>query len=581
MVKKWKVGELIKNLIKEEGSAPRGEADAPGEADPAPSPAVAEEKPAPELTQTQYLEMHGSLLELWKEFSDGELTPPRVRLLDEEKAEMLHLTGKKLEFERVRLTAQLEKDAKKRLEELRRAREGENGERPLDAVCHVYVSKDKLVAWCFAFPPYAGGEEMGSAMLACALEKAGVKTGIDPQSMVEIFRQVRYLRLIPVAFGQPETEGKDGYVTEKYPRELSREVVIDEHGVADYRAMNYVQLIKKDSVICEITPPVEGTPGMRLDGKPIMPRTVQAAKVPCGVNTTLTEDGLRLIATMDGHLEYSNGAFYVRPVLEIRGDVDYSTGNIDFIGDVQIAGDVRENFSVRATGSITVDGIVEAASVESGGDMTITRGVVGDNRAVLKCGGVFRVKYLENSRVYAGGSVYADCIMTSEVYSDQSIEVVEGRGSIIGGTLTAGELIRANMIGAQSGRKTELTLGVLPYTEHAREMLRKSVNEIEREIEMIEGERRRMEIMGDKAKAEERRARLPLLQLKASRLAKKAEDLKEQVDPAKCRLECVTVYPVTVVQLGSLKWVADQVHRQCKLIYDAQSRTLRELSLRG
>lgn len=581
MAKKWKVGELIKNLITEEGSAPRGEADAPGEADPAPSPAVAEEKPAPELTETQYLEMHGSLLELWKEFSDGELTPPRVRLLDEEKTEMLHLTGKKLEFERVRLTAQLEKDAKKRLEELRRAREGENGERSLDAVCHVYVSKDKLVAWCFAFPPYAGGEEMSSAMLACALEKAGVKTGIDPQSMVEIFRQVRYLRLIPVAFGQPETEGKDGYVTEKYPRELSREVVIDEHGVADYRAMNYVQLIKKDSVICEITPPVEGTPGMRLDGKPIMPRTVQAAKAPCGLNTTLTEDGLRLIATMDGHLEYSNGAFYVRPVLEIRGDVDYSTGNIDFIGDVQIAGDVRENFSVRATGSITVDGIVEAASVESGGDMTITRGVVGDNRAVLKCGGVFRVKYLENSRVYAGGSVYADCIMTSEVYSDQSIEVVEGRGSIIGGTLTAGELIRANMIGAQSGRKTELTLGVLPYTEHEREMLRKSVNEIEREIETIEGERRHMEIMGDKAKAEERRARLPLLQLKASRLAKKAEDLKEQVDPAKCRLECVTVYPVTVVQLGSLKWVADQVHRQCKLIYDAQSRTLRELSLRG
>ena len=229
-------------------------------------------------------------------------------------------------------------------------------------------------------------------------------------------------------------------------------------------------------------------------------------------------------------------------------------------------------------------------AVEAAGDVdvllldktgTITRGVVGDNRAVLKCGGVFRVKYLENSRVYAGGSVYADCIMTSEVYSDQSIEVVEGRGSIIGGTLTAGELIRANMIGAQSGRKTELTLGVLPYTEHAREMLRKSVKEIEREIEMIEGERRRMEIMGDKAKAEERRARLPLLQLKASRLAKKAEDLKEQVDPAKCRLECATVYPVTVVQLGSLKWVADQVHRQCKLIYDAQSRTLRELSLRG
>ena len=59
---------------------------------------------------------------------------------------------------------------------------------------------------------------MGSGMLASALEKAGVKTGIDPQSMVEIFRQVQYLRLIPVAFGQPVIEGKDGYVTEHYPR---------------------------------------------------------------------------------------------------------------------------------------------------------------------------------------------------------------------------------------------------------------------------------------------------------------------------------------------------------------------------
>ena len=579
MGEKWKVGELIKNLITGEGSNPREKTDASGEAEPAPLPAVAEEKPALELTETQYLEMHGSLLELWKACSNDELTPPRVRLLDEDKMEMLHLTGSKLELERLNLTAQLERDAKKRLEELHCAQAGEDGDKPLDALCHVYVSKDKLVAWCFAFPPYAGGEEMGSAMLADALEKAGVKTGIDPQSMVEIFRQVHYLRLIPVAFGQPETEGEDGYVTEKYPRELPREVVIDEQGVADYRAMNYVQIIKKDDVICEITPPVKGTPGMRLDGKPILPRAVQAAKVPCGVNTTLTEDGLRLVATMDGHLEYSNGAFHVRPVLEIHGDVDYNTGNIDFIGDVQITGDVRENFSVHATGSITVDGIVEGATVDAGGDLTITRGVVGDNRAVLKCGGVFRVKYLENSRVYAGGSVYADCIMTSEVYSDQSIEVVEGRGSIIGGTLIAGELIRANMIGAQSGRKTELTLGVLPYTENEREKLRKRVHEIEQEIEKIEGERRYMEAMGDKAKAEERRSHLPLLQLKASRLAKKAEDMKAQeVDPAKCRLECGTVYPVTVVQLGSLKWVAEQIHRQCKVIYDAQSRSLRELS---
>ena len=416
-------------------------------------------------------------------------------------------------------------------------------------------------------------------MVGMALEKAGVKVGIDPQGMVSIFQEPRYLRLVPMAFGEPPVEGEDGHITENFPRELTREVVVDEHGIADYRAMNYVQIIQKGSVICDITPPVKGTPGLRLDGKPILPRSVQTPKVPHGVNTTLSEDGRQLLATMDGHLEYSNGSFHVRPVLEIHGDVDYNTGNIDFIGDVQITGDVRENFSVRATGSITVDGIVEGATVDAGGDLTITRGVVGDGHAILKCRGVFRVKYVENSQVYAGGSVYADCIMTSQVYSDQSIEAVEGHGSIIGGTLAAGETIRANTIGAQSGRRTELTLGVLPYTESERKEIIDRVSEIEKEIEALESECKHLDTQAGQAKAAEKRARLPLLQLKASRLAKKYEEMKErEADITKCRFECGTVYPMTFLQFGALKWSTDQLRRQCKIIYDEESGTLRELS---
>lgn len=576
MAIKWKMGDLFKGLIQENGPSTQPEAQAPEDASPAPTSAEAEKKPETELAAPQYIDMQGSLLELWKKFNDDELTPGRMPMLDEERLNALHPTKQKFELERLRLAAQLETDAKKRLEEMRHAQEREN--KALDAICRVYVSKDKLIAWCFAFPPYEGGEELSSAMVGMALEKAGVKVGIDPQGMVSMFQEPRYLRLVPMAFGEPPVEGEDGQITENFPRELTREVVVDEHGIADYRAMNYVQIIKKGSVICDITPPVKGTPGIRLDGKPIPPRSVQMPKVPHGVNTTLSEDGRQLLATMDGHLEYTNGAFHVRPVLEIHGDVDYNTGNIDFIGDVQITGDVRENFSVRATGSITVDGIVEGATVDAGGDLTITRGVVGDNHALLKCRGVFRVKYVENSRVCAGGSVYADCIMTSQVFSDQAIEVTEGHGSIIGGTLTAGEAIRANTIGAQSGRRTELTLGVLPYTESEREKIADQVHEVEHEIETLEWEYKHLEGK-DPAKAAEKRGRLPILQLKASRLAKKYEELKgREADITKCRFECGTVYPMTSLQLGPMKWSTDQLRRQCKIIYDEESGALRELS---
>ena len=576
MARKWKMGDLFKGLIQTGNPSAQPEEDAPVEMPPAPTPAVPEETPETEAVENLYIDVQGPLLELWKKFNSDELTPGRMPMLNDEKLAALHPTKQKFELERLHLAAQLETDTKKRLDEIRHAQEREN--KALDAICRVYVSKDKLIAWCFAFPPCEGGEELSSAMVGMALEKAGVKVGIDPQGMVAIFQEPRYLRLVPMAFGEPPVEGEDGQITENFPRELTREVVVDEHGIADYRAMNYVQIIKKGSVICDITPPVKGTPGTRLDGKPIPPRSVQMPKVPRGVNTTLSEDGCQLLATMDGHLEYSNGAFHVRPVLEIHGDVDYKTGNIDFIGDVQITGDVRENFSVRATGSITVDGIVEGATVNAGGDLTITRGVVGDGHALLKCRGVFRVKYVENSQVYAGGSVYADCIMTSHVFSDQAIEVTDGHGSVIGGTLTAGEAIRANTIGAQSGRRTELTLGVLPYTEGERKELADRVHEVEHEIETLQWECKQLEGK-EPAKAAEKRGRLPILQLKASRLAKKYEELKErEADITKCRFECGTVYPMTFLELGPLKWSTDQIRRQCKIIYDEESGALRELS---
>ena len=41
----------------------------------------------------------------------------------------------------------------------------------------------------------------------------------------------------------------------------------------------------------------------------------------------------------------------------------YNTGNIDYQGDVHIHGDVRGTFTVKATGNITIDGLVEAAYI--------------------------------------------------------------------------------------------------------------------------------------------------------------------------------------------------------------------------
>ena len=58
---------------------------------------------------------------------------------------------------------------------------GNNGSGSIDAACRIYLSKDKMAAWSFVFPPMGEGKLRGEA-IGKALEESGVTTGIDPAS---------------------------------------------------------------------------------------------------------------------------------------------------------------------------------------------------------------------------------------------------------------------------------------------------------------------------------------------------------------------------------------------------------------
>ncbi|WP_297719242.1 FapA family protein [Intestinimonas sp.] len=525
------------------------------------------------------IKVQGALLEVWNHWS-GDYSPPEVSMITGKTMEDLHTDEQMLERERVRLSLQLEQDAKKRLAMVECA---EASGQSLNAFCQVYLARSKMLAWSFIFPPAGPEGKMLGESVGKALAQSGVTTGIDSGAVVSIFQEPMYFKLIPIAIGTPPVEGKNGSVTERFPRTIAKEVKVDENGVADYRAGSYVQLIEKDAVICDIELPQPGAPGVRVDGKIIEPKPVKPAHVPAGANTVLAEDGKKLIAAREGHLEFINDAFQVHAVLEVKGDVDYSTGNIDFPGDVHVCGDIRENFTVRASGSIAVDGIVEAATVEAGGDIVITRGVVGDNRALLRSHGTVRVKYLENCVVYAAKGIYADCIMNAQIFSDDVISVMSGRGSVIGGALTAARLIQARMIGAQSGRRTELRLGVLPYVQSELQNIQEDLRVLEREREQLDKELSYLEskqgLEGSSGKIAKARIRRSVLGIKEQQLNKHKEQLTPmEADIAKCRMECDMVYPGTTLTVGELGWSTRQTRRYCKVVYDIRTGELKEIS---
>ncbi|MBR2484157.1 MAG: DUF342 domain-containing protein [Oscillospiraceae bacterium] len=550
------------------------------------------------------------MLQFWRLWAGNQM-PPSLSL-----TAILHENGQehgldlaKLEKEWARINLQVEMHTKRHLQTLEKAmneaksramKEQEEqrkkakdaGENPesivvypqevdMDAQFLVYLSHDKLVAWLLILPPHGKGtlrvDEVGRA-----LQNHQVTSGIDTACLTSLATEKPYFKMIPIAVGTPAIEGTNGSVVERFPRVLEYEVKLDEEGVADYKSSNYVRQVYKDTVICDIILPVEGTPGLSVDGKVIQPKAVRPAKVPKGRNTTITEDGLQMVATMDGNLEFKGDGFHVRPVMEIAGDVDYETGNIDFTGDVHVKGDVRENFSVTATGSVTVDGLVEAATVEAGTDLLITKGVVGDNRALLKCQGTLRAKYLESCVIYAGKAVYSDCIMNSQVHSDGIIDVTSGRGSVVGGALVAAAGIRAKMIGAESGRRTELTMGTLPVVQAELQDLREELEanrkesaELDRQLAYLEA---RQGMEGSDPRIARARMRRSVLAMKEQQATNRIETLEGQTaDLSRCRLECDLVYPITTLQVGNATWTAKTNVVRCRVAYSEHERCLKEV----
>lgn len=512
-------------------------------------------------------EMKDDLLRLWRRWA-GDRLPPILSLASGIAPENLPERFSVVEREKLQIAVKLGRDAKNRIAEIQ-ALERKDSEVELPAECCCYVSEDRIAAWLFVFPPVGKGEGLSSETLGKALEKSDVKNGIDTKRVIEILKNPPYFELTSIAFGTPPVQGRDGAVIEKFPHEVVQEILVDENGNADYRSVSYVQNVEKGQMICEIELPVPGTDGMGVDGKVVPAAAVTPAKVPQGRNTQLSEDGLHLFASQSGHLEYVNGAFRVHPVLEIATDVDYSTGNIDFVGDVHIHGDVRENFKVQAKGTIMIDGLVEAATIEAGGDLLISSGVVGDNRAVLRSAGNVRAKYLESCQVYAGRSVYADCVVASQICCDGSVIVTSGRGSIIGGNLIAGESVRAKMIGARSGRQTEITLGEFPYTEEELKTIETEITQTQSEKESLETkilDMERCEVVGERiAKAKIKKV---ALDVKLGKLEKqKSKQSERKPDLAQCSIVCEAIYPITKIEIGQYAGYIDNVRYQYKVRY--------------
>ena len=155
---------------------------------------------------------------------------------------------------------------------------------------------------------------------------------------------------------------------------------------------------------------------------------------------------------------------------EIKGDCDFSVGDIAFDGTVHIAGGVCSGCTIKATGSIVIAGVVKAATLIAGGDVEIKSGMQGAGKGMIKAGGSVSALYIERGHVVADGSITLDASIHSVIEAGQNIITKGKRGAIIGGKAFATGYIVANYIGAVSNTKTEIVAKAVESKVHVRDL---------------------------------------------------------------------------------------------------------------
>jgi hypothetical protein len=170
---------------------------------------------------------------------------------------------------------------------------------------------------------------------------------------------------------------------------------------------------------------------------------------------------LHLVAKKNGAVVKKGGKIAVDNLLVIHGNVDYDTGNIDFDGNVEIHGTVRDQFSVRATKDISIEGEIgvgAAKKIESvNGDVYIKGGLNGKGITVITGNNIF-LKYVKEGILKAKNDIHIGLYAIDAVIESENVFLSEKKGKIIGGRLKAKYRVESNAIGNKMERVTKVNV---------------------------------------------------------------------------------------------------------------------------
>lgn len=362
---------------------------------------------------------------------------------------------------------------------------------PEDNSYSLRISEDRMTAELI-YSPRFWKEPISTTEIKLFLQQQGIMSGFNETIIAEIARDPSQYAGMPliIAEGIPAIPGEDAKIewvclakgnTEAFETSSHSDVV-------DYRNVNTVINVKAGELLARKVPPTAGRAGQKVTGEVIPAKPGRNIPIKIGKNVVLDERGEFAYAVIDGQVAMTDrDRINVFPVYEVNGDVDYSVGNINFVGTVIIKGNVLSGFTVHAAGDVRIFGEVEAAMIEAEGSIEVRAGIAAQGRGQIKAGNNVLAGYINQGNVRAKNDIIVtQSIMHSSITAGRNVICSQGKGVIVGGTIQAGEGIIANVIGNLMHTPTIVEVGVLPELANEYRQIKVDLDLIFHELEKTE-----------------------------------------------------------------------------------------------
>lgn len=367
-----------------------------------------------------------------------------------------------------------------------------------DALIQVTVSPDGMTAILTLEKELGAGLPLSAERINKALAEAGVQRGIDGLEVAEALRIAMERGNCPpriVARGEGPVP-KGGLALRWLINFAPQPVTLREDGRTDYKNQKRFVAVSEGQALAELVRQgSQGKEGFTVQGKTLAPEAEpQTAGPVADHDETIQEEpidgGVRWIAARSGELRFEENHGTISSIHTVPGDVGLATGNLNFPGEIRIAGKISPGYTVVAGGDVIVQGVVEAALVSAGGRAVIGQGIIGAGKGIVRSRRTIDAAFVEQATLLAVEDIRVknSCLLCN-IKTNGKLFLVGEKGGLVGGLCRARMGVDAATVGSERGSRTEISFGQdylvmdqIETTERETEKIKKALLELEKRL---------------------------------------------------------------------------------------------------